>query len=71
MDFCADGLKLIIEADGGYHDEIEEKDHFRDNILEGMGYKLLHFTNHQILKESEFVILTIKTTIKGFKSQNV
>ncbi|MBK7868419.1 MAG: hypothetical protein IPJ75_16325 [Ignavibacteriales bacterium] len=36
-----------------------------------MGYKLLHFTNHQILKRSEFVILTIKTTIKGFKSQKV
>ena len=71
VDFCADEIKLIIEADGGYHDEIEEKDHLRDNILEGMGYKLLHVTNHQILNEREKIVLTIKSTIKGLKSQNV
>lgn len=71
VDFCADELKLIIEADGGYHEEIEEKDLLRDNILEGMGYKLLHFSNHQILNERENIVLKIKTTIKGLKSQNV
>ncbi|MCA0389062.1 MAG: DUF559 domain-containing protein [Bacteroidetes bacterium] len=71
VDFCADELKLIIEADGGYHEEIEEKDHLRDNVLEAMGYSILHFTNHQILDDRETIILTIKLTIKGLKSKNV
>ncbi len=71
VDFCSDELKLIIEVDGGYHEEIEEKDYLRDNILEGMGYKLLHLTNHQIQNERETIILTIKSTIKGLKKKNV
>ncbi len=70
-DFCADEIKLIVEVDGGYHDEIEEKDQLRDNILEGLGYTIIHIKNYQLLKERQKTITILKTTIKELKKANV
>ena len=50
VDFICLKQKLIIEIDGGYHQETTQQteDKTRQNWLESMGYKVLRFTNEDI-----------------------
>lgn len=50
-DFYIPSKNLIIELDGGYHEtsEQKQKDVWRTGILNSMGYKVIRFTNSQIL----------------------
>ncbi|MCH8010450.1 MAG: type I restriction endonuclease subunit R [Candidatus Marinimicrobia bacterium] len=61
VDFYCHSLKLIIECDGKIHDQKDqkEKDEFRDNQLKTVGFKILRFSNKEILEETESVLKTI------------
>ena len=50
-DFYIPSKNLIIELDGGYHEtsEQKQKDAWRTGMLNSMGYKVIRFTNSQIL----------------------
>ena len=50
-DFYIPSKNLIIELDGGYHETLEQKqkDAWRTGMLNSMGYKVIRFTNSQIL----------------------
>ena len=50
-DFYIPPKNLIIELDGGYHEtsEQKQKDAWRTGMLNSMGYKIIRFTNSQIL----------------------
>ena len=65
-DFVCIPLKLIIEVDGGYHDEAEQKvyDEERTSYLESEGYQVIRFTNEEVLLDIVKVIQTIKQFIK-------
>jgi very-short-patch-repair endonuclease len=57
VDFYCASQRIIIEADGGIHlrpDQIE-KDQHRDENLRDMDFKILRFTNDQILDDIELV----------------
>lgn len=58
-DFCCCEKKLIIEVDGSVHDKQIEKDKTRDENLESVGYKVVRFSNEEVLDEIENVISTI------------
>lgn len=51
VDFVNLYTKLIIEVDGGYHSEPRqmEDDQFRTSVLEGMGFRVIRFTNEEVL----------------------
>lgn len=61
-DFACLELRLIIEVDGGYHNEAEQKeaDDARDRVLKYYGFKTLRFTNEEVLCNTDNVIATIK-----------
>ncbi len=65
VDFICLKQKLIIEIDGGYHQEATQRteDKTRQNWLESMGYKVLRFTNEDIFHDIESVITTINNNI--------
>lgn len=66
-DFACLPKRLIIEVDGGYHLE-EQKikaDAFRTNRLEALGFKVIRFTNEDVLENIEEVIKIIKETIQN------
>ena len=65
VDFICLKQKLIIEIDGGYHQETTQQteDKTRQNWLESMGYKILRFTNEDIFHDIESVITTINNNI--------
>ena len=64
-DFYCHSKKLIIEIDGGYHriPEQYEYDRNRDDELEKLGLKVLHFTNEQVLVDIENTIKIIDSEL--------
>ncbi|QPF84219.1 endonuclease domain-containing protein [Bradyrhizobium genosp. L] len=60
-DFVAHSSKLIVEVDGESHDFAERVryDERRDVWLESRGYRVLRFTNDDVLKNLEGVALAI------------
>jgi len=65
-DFCSPRQKLVIEIEGGIHDNEEEKyyDQGRRLNIEDLGFRVLYFTNEEIEQEINKVIEVIKKHIK-------
>lgn len=63
-DFLCRDRKLIIELDGHSHDVQPERDIYRDRVLEGAGYRVLHFTNSEVLGNVEGVIMSIQLALQ-------
>ena len=57
-DFVCLEKKLIVEVDGDHHDEEEQKnyDAIRTKWLASGNYKMLRFTNEEVLKKNNWVI---------------
>ena len=66
VDFFFRKSMLIVELDGGYHftEEQQKEDAIRQDWLEHMGYKVLRFTNEEVLFNTENVISKIKFYLK-------
>lgn len=62
VDFFFRKSMLIIELDGGYHftDEQQKEDAIRQDWLEHMGYRVIRFTNEEVLYETKKVIEIVK-----------
>ena len=58
VDFYCPAKKAIIEVDGDVHGlpSQKEKDQQREKYLTGLGFKILRYTNEQILKNLEGVL---------------
>jgi leucyl-tRNA synthetase len=67
VDFVSLQDGLIIEADGGYHENEEQKlyDENRTRILNEIGFTVIRFTNDEILKNIEDVKQKIKAELKN------
>lgn len=66
VDFFCPDANLIIELDGGYHSEPQQvyHDEIRTKWLESMGYKVIRFTNEQVLFDIDNVLDTIIDYLK-------
>ena len=64
-DFYCHQAKLIIEIDGGYHDdqEQEESDQCRQKELEDIGLHVLRFRNEEIEMDVEGVVERIREVL--------
>jgi 5-methyltetrahydrofolate--homocysteine methyltransferase len=60
VDFVCLEKKLVVEIDGKYHDLVKEQDELRTNVLESLGYKVIRFTNEEVIAQTESVINKIK-----------
>lgn len=58
-DFCSHRARLVIEVDGGQHSV--EADAPRTRFIEGEGYRVIRFWNHDVLTNIEGVIQVIAT----------
>jgi len=60
-DFVCLKKKLIIELDGRYHyyGDQQEKDRIREQILNEYGYKIIRFTNDELIADFDKVISKI------------
>jgi UDP-N-acetylmuramate dehydrogenase len=62
-DFLAPAVKLVVEADGTLH--TVEADAERTAFLESQGYRVLRFSNAEILAQPEAVWRTIEVAVTG------
>ena len=64
-DFACHAAKLVIELDGGQHfsDQAEQKDAARSAVIEAQGYKVLRFSNHDVMTNRAGVLETIASAI--------
>jgi leucyl-tRNA synthetase len=73
-DFVCLEKKLIIEVDGEYHNDLEqkEKDDERTLILEQKYfYKVIRFTNDEVINDLKSVVSKIETKLKERKSESI
>jgi len=68
VDFLCMDVRLIVEADGGQHDQQRRYDAERSAQLEAMGYRVLRFWNHEILSEIEGVLEQIRLALNDIPS---
>ena len=68
-DFYCHKFKLIIELDGKYHEEKEQKikDQERDEVLKLNGLDILRFKNEEVEKNIDDVLIKIKNHIGELK----
>ena len=66
-DFCCNEKKLIIELDGGQHNEPDsiEYDKKRTEFLKGEGYKVIRFWNNDINDNLEGVYTKLQQEVFG------
>ena len=64
-DFVCHAAKLVIELDGGQHfsDDAERKDAARSAVIEAQGFKVLRFSNHDVMTNRTGVLETIATAV--------
>jgi len=69
VDFYCHPLKLVIELDGGYHEnkEQKEKDEGRSHEINKFGIKILRFTNEEIEHNVLKVMDRIKSEMENIK----
>jgi len=65
LDFYCHALQLVIEVDGGIHDEVEVKqnDKTRQQFLEQQGLLVVRFKNSEVVTKMENVISDLKSII--------
>ena len=69
VDFYCKPLNLVIEVDGGYHEEeIQEiKDNERQQVLEEMGLNFLRFTEKEVKNNIDHVLRVIENYILSLR----
>ena len=60
LDFYCPACKLVVEVDGEIHDRQADYDDARTSKLAGYGYKVLRFSNKQVLNDLPGVLAKIK-----------
>ncbi|HVF80301.1 MAG TPA: DUF559 domain-containing protein, partial [Flavisolibacter sp.] len=70
VDFYCHQLKLVIEIDGGIHDddEVKKKDKEREHCLKTLGLTVIRFTNEEVYQNPNAVIKKIDQTIRVLQS---
>lgn len=73
VDFVCLSKNLVIEVDGGYHQkpEIQELDTIKTDILNELGYKILRFTNEEVLGHINSVLEAIQNALQSSPSGGV
>jgi very-short-patch-repair endonuclease len=63
-DFLCEDAKLIVEVDGGQHDEQLLTDDLRSKVLQGCGYEVLGFWNNDVLSNMDGVLRRIVEAVR-------
>lgn len=69
-DFVCLQNKLVVEVDGGYHNdpEVMEYDKLRTQLFEEYGFKVIRFTNEEVLGDIENTLDKIKLELRSDNS---
>ena len=67
VDFVCVDKGLVLEVDGGYHTNSEQKeaDELRDQMLKKQDYTVLRFTNEQVIGDPDTILKQIQNTLQS------
>lgn len=73
VDFLFRRSKVIVEIDGGYHNNENQKlaDDIRTEWLKQMGYRVIRFTNEDVLFNEVDMINKLKTSLGGSEKSSL
>ena len=60
-DFCCEEEMLVVELDGGQHDDDSDHDELRTQNIEKFGYRVVRYWNSEVLNDIEGVLANIRT----------
>jgi very-short-patch-repair endonuclease len=63
VDFFVPSAGLIIEVDGPVHDTQQDRDAARQSYLEAGGFRVLRFTNEDVLNQLDRVLAAISAAL--------
>jgi very-short-patch-repair endonuclease len=71
-DFCSHGAGLVIEVDGNQHgdDAMRLRDAARTANLNAQGYRVLRFSNHDVMTSIDVVLDTIAAALEPTPTPN-
>ncbi len=71
LDFYCHEAQLVIELDGEYHSQFQQKlyDENRTQFLKDIGLHELRFKNEDVINNVDWVLATIKEYLDGFKPE--
>ena len=64
-DFACLEAKLVIELDGGQHQERQSHDRIRDRQIETRGFRVLRFWDNEVFRETEAVLEQIMRLLES------
>ena len=66
VDFVCLDKMLIVEVDGGYHSEVsqQEDDKSRTERLTRLGFRIVRYTNEEVMNKTENVLQKIRTALR-------
>ena len=62
VDFACLSRRLVVEADGGQHNQVA--DAVRTRRITAAGWRIVRFWNHEILANTEGFVLTVLAALK-------
>ena len=65
VDFYCASCKLVIEVDGDIHTQQKPYDEARTEQLQSFGYRVLRFTNEEVLNDLQTVLACIVQTAEA------
>jgi 3'-phosphoadenosine 5'-phosphosulfate (PAPS) 3'-phosphatase len=63
LDFACLKKRLVIEVDGGIHQEQKEEDALREQAIKDHGFGIIRFTNEEVLEDEAQVFERIKAAV--------
>ena len=66
VDFVCLDKQLVVEVDGGYHSDPQQKerDRRRTDFLQSKGFSVLRFTNEEVISQPEETVTVIRNALK-------
>jgi very-short-patch-repair endonuclease len=64
VDFACTKVRLVVEVDGGYHEERARQDGARDRALNKLGWHLLRVPDHHVFGDLDAVVVRITNTAR-------
>jgi tRNA(adenine34) deaminase len=71
LDFFCEEARLAVELDGGQHAERSEQDALRTEFLRERGIDVLRFWKHEVLQETEAVLMVIFNALECDREETV